>query len=74
MRVGLSGRLVHEQDRGVGEEEPCEGDPLELAAGQVRALGAQDRVVALRQRLDPLVDQCGACGGLDLGVGGVGSP
>ena len=50
LRVDRRGRLVEDQDRRVLEERARDRDPLPLAAGQLRAALAEQRVVPLRQR------------------------
>ena len=54
-RVDGRGRVVQDQDAGIGEQRPGQGHPLPLPAGQGQALLPDDRVVALRQPGDELV-------------------
>src|SRR6476646_9638126 len=62
--VQRRGRLVQHQDARVLEEHSGERDALLLAATQFVAALADDRVVALRQLGDALMDR-GNAGGLD---------
>lgn len=56
--LGVEGRrgLVQEQDLGVADQGAGDGDALLLAAREQRALAAHDRVEAVGQRHDELVD------------------
>jgi hypothetical protein len=72
LRVEGRGRLVEDEHRRVTENRAGDRDPLLLAAGEAVASLAHDRVVALRQRCDQLVDLRGTGGCLDLLVGGIG--
>ena len=66
------GDLVEQQDGGVLDEGPGDGDTLTLPTGQAQPAGTDLRVPPVRQRLDDAV-QAGAPGGLgQLGVGGLG--
>lgn len=49
LRVQSGGGLVQEQDLGVADDGPGDGNTLLLAARQLRTLGADVRVVFLRQ-------------------------
>ena len=53
--VDRGGRVVEQQQPGVGDQRPGEGDPLPLAAGERESLLADDAVVALGQLADELV-------------------
>ena len=44
--VGLAGELVEDQDARVAQDGPGQGEPLLLAAGQLRARLADARLVA----------------------------
>ena len=48
-RVDRRGRVVEQQDLGIGEQRPRERDPLALPAREREALLADDGVVAVRQ-------------------------
>ena len=48
-RIQSRRRLVEDQDRGVADDRPRDGDSLLLAAGQRDASLADHRVVAFRQ-------------------------
>ena len=61
--------LVEDQDPGVLQQHPGDGDALLLAAGELVAALADDRVVAVRQLHDPVVDRCRTGRRLQLGVG-----
>jgi hypothetical protein len=47
--VERAGRLVKDQDSGIGDERPGDRDPLALPARQARAALADDGVVPVRQ-------------------------
>lgn len=72
--VDGGGGVVEEEQPGVGEDGPGEGDALALAAGEGEPVFADGRVVAVGQVGDEPVGLGGAGGGLDLLVGGVGPP
>ena len=71
--VERAGGLVEDEDGRVAQQRTGDRQPLLLAAGEPVAAGADDRVVALGQASDQVVDPRLAAGVLDLGVGGVGS-
>ena len=71
LRVERGRRLVEHEDRRVAQHGPRDRDPLLLAAREAVAALADDRVVALRQRRDQVVDLRGAGSLLDLLVGRV---
>ena len=71
--VERRGRLVEDQDPRVLEQHPGDRQALLLAARQLVAALADERVVALGELHDPLVDRGGAGGDLELLVGGVGA-
>lgn len=68
--VDRAGGLVQDQDRGVGQQRPCEGEPLALSAGERGTAFADEGGVTVRQPGDLLVDPGGAGGGTQLFVGG----
>ena len=49
LRVQRARGLVENEDRGIPQQRPCDGDPLPLAAREPRAALAQQGLVALRQ-------------------------
>ena len=53
--VEVAGRLVQNQDRGVANHRPRNGDPLTLTSGETPALLANDRLIPVGQRSDELV-------------------
>ena len=61
-------RLVEDQDRRVLENRTGDVDALDLAAGEHSARHADDRVVALRQPHDVVVDLGGSCGLVERAV------
>jgi Transmembrane secretion effector len=71
-RVQVGDGLVHDQDGGVLEQGPGDGDALALAARQAGPELTGDAGVAVGQAGDELVGQGGPGGRLDLGVAGVG--
>ena len=69
--VEVARRLVEDQDLRRRQDRPRDRQPLLLAAGELHAALADERLVAVRQLDDELV-RVGAPGGvLDLGVGRV---
>ncbi|SCE47781.1 hypothetical protein GA0115253_105726 [Streptomyces sp. Termitarium-T10T-6] len=70
--VDGGGRVVEEEEPGVGEDGAGEGDALALAAGEGEPVLADGGVVAVRQVGDEPVGLGGAGGRLDLLLGGVG--
>src|SRR3954452_22785466 len=71
-RVERRGRLVQHQDGRVLEDDAGDGDPLLLAARELQAALAHDRLVAFGHAGDEVVDLRHAGGGLDLGLAGSG--
>ena len=69
--VERRGRLVEDQDPRVLQQDAGDRDPLLLAARQLVAALADDRVVAIGQLGDPVVDRRGPRRGLELGLGRV---
>lgn len=70
--VDGGGRVVEEEEPGVGEDGAGEGDALALAAGEGEPVLADGGVVAVRQVGDEPVGLGGAGGLFDLLPGGVG--
>ena len=70
--VQRAGGLVEHQHRRVAQDRARDRDALLLAAGEAVAALADERVVAVGQRRDQVVDLRGARGVLDLLVGRVG--
>ena len=70
-RVDGRGRVVEDEQAGVGDQRPGQRHPLPLAAGQGKSLLAHHRVVAQRQPLDELVRLGGPGRRQDLLVGRV---
>ena len=64
-------RLVEDEDPRILQQDPRDRDPLLLAARQLVAALADDRVVAVGQLRDPVVDRRGPRRRLELGVGRV---
>ena len=71
--VERRGGLIEDEDFRVLENGPGEGQPLALAAGELHAVAAEQRVVAVGQALDELVGPGFPSGFADLLVGGVGA-
>jgi hypothetical protein len=63
--VERGGRLVQDQDRRVAQERAGNRDALLFALRERNTGFADDRVVAIGQRLDQLVEASQPCGGLD---------
>lgn len=61
-------RLVEDQQPGVLQEDPGDGDALPLPAGERHAALAHVGVVAVRQRLHEGVERCAPCGRLHFRV------
>ena len=72
-RVGLGGGLIQNEDGGVLEVGARQGDALTLPSGEEPARITQDRVVAVGQTCDALVDAGRPGGRLDLLPSGVGT-
>ncbi len=66
-RVERAGRFVEDEDARVLEQHARDREPLALAAGELVAALADDRVVAVGQRRDEVVDVRGARGGDHFG-------
>ena len=69
--VERAGGLVEQQDGGVAQHGPGDGDALALAAGEPHAALAEEGVEAFGQALEEFVGVGGLGGGAHLGVGGV---
>ena len=65
------GRLVEQDDRRILDQRARDLDALALPAGELQAVLADRRVVALRERHDEVVRMRGLRGGDDLGLGRV---
>ena len=72
LRVERARRLVEDQHRRVAQDRPRDRHPLLLAAREAVAALADDRVVAVGQRRDQVVDPRRPRRVLDLLVGRVG--
>ena len=70
--VEVAGGLVQDQDARVFEDDPRDGHPLLLAAGEPVPPLADDRVIAIGQLGDEVVDVGGAAGGLQFGLRRIG--
>ena len=70
-RVDGRGRVVQQEQPGVGDQRPGQGHPLPLPAGKRQALLADHGVVALGEPLDELVGLRRLGRGDDLVLGGV---
>src|SRR5262249_48690129 len=64
-------RLVEDEDRRVPQDRPRDRNPLLLAAGEPVAAFADDRVVAVGQGRDDVMDPRSLGGRLDLVIGGI---
>jgi len=71
--VERRGRFVEDQDGRVLQHHARDRDPLLLAARDLQPALADQRVVAVRQKADEVVDLSGLRGGLDLRLRGAGS-
>src|SRR5579862_9302384 len=75
--IGLiesGGRLVKHQNLRVQEQRASQGDSLALARGESLAALRDDRIVAIGQRQDSVVNRGRARGASDLVVGSSGPP
>ena len=70
-RVERARRLVEQEQLGVAHQRPGDAHALALAAREPPPALAHERLVALGERQDPLVDLRGLRGGFDFGVGGI---
>ena len=55
-RVEVGRRFVQNEQLGSGEQRSRDADPLALAAGELSALLADERVPPVGQRVDPVPD------------------
>lgn len=62
--VDERGRLIEHHDRGIGEDRPCQSDPLPLPSRQVRTAFTHHGVVAIGTLFDETV-RLGFPGGFD---------
>ena len=67
-----AGGLVQQQNGGIHQQRPGNGQALALTAGKPQAGLAQVGLVAVGQLLDKVVGMGGLGGGLHLGVAGAG--
>ena len=67
--IERSGRLVEQDDRRILDQRARDLDALALPAGELQAVLADRRVVALRERHDEVVRMRGLGGSDDLGLG-----
>ncbi len=72
LRVQGAGRLVEQQDRGVAQDGPGQGDALALAARELHAPLPHQRGEALGELVGELRDVGGRGGRADLVLGGAG--
>jgi subtilisin family serine protease len=72
LAVEVAGRLVEEHDRRVLQQHPGDGQPLLLTAGHPVAPLPHERVVAIGQGSDDMVDLRRCAGLLQLRIGGSG--
>ena len=68
-RVEMRSRLVEQEHRSVGQESPGDRQALALAAGELRALLADQRLEPVGERGDPVADAGAMEGVLELRVG-----
>ena len=67
-------RLIEDEDGGVGDEGARDRQKLALTSGDIRGVLLQDRLVALREGLDDVVDEAGLRGRLHVLIRGAGPP
>ena len=68
LRVQVAGGLVEDEDLGGGQERPGDGEALLLAARELDATLADERLVLVRQSDDELVRVGAPRGVFDVGV------
>ena len=68
----MRSRLVEHEDRSIREEGAGESDPLALTPGHLSTLLADERVPAVRQLGDPVLETGAEKRRLELGVGSLG--
>ena len=71
LRIQIAGRFVENQDLGRREDRPGDGQALLLAAGELDAALADERLVSLGQLHDELVGIGAPRGILHLRIGGI---
>ena len=71
--VDRAGRLIKDQQLGLGHKGPSDGDQLLLAGAEVAAVVAECGLITVRQRSNEVVDVGGACCSEDVTLGRVGS-
>ncbi len=64
--VHQDGGFIQDQDGGVAQESPCDGEPLALPGRECCAPQADDRVVTVRQLHNEIIGPGGPNRGLDL--------
>src|ERR1041385_2976771 len=69
LTVQARGRLIENENAGVGEDGAGDGDALPLAAGELHATLADDRVVAFLESVHEFVAVSNAGRLTSLGVG-----
>ena len=74
LNVHGAGGFVEDEDRGIAEHGPRQGDSLPLAAGKAAPALADQGVILLRQRHDELMGISSLCRLDDPVAAGVGSP
>ncbi len=67
--IQRGGRFIEQDDRRVLHQRAGNGDALALAAGELRAVLADRRIVAAREAHDEIVSAGGLCRCDDFGVG-----
>ena len=71
MRVKRAGGLVEHENGRIAEDRPRDGQSLLFAAGEAVAPLADQRVVAVWQPCEKVVDLGGPCGGVQFLVRGL---
>lgn len=61
LRIQCTGRLIHQAEIGIAQENPCDADSLALSAGKACTHLTHIGLIALRQCLDKLRDTGALC-------------
>lgn len=73
LRVYAGGRFIKDDDRGVLQNGPGDGDALLLSSGEGRAAFSNHGVIAVRQGRDEVMAARSFCGSYYLLMGGIGA-
>src|SRR6266571_557358 len=74
LRVQRAGCLIQDEDTGILEQDASDGNALLLATGEEMTTRPNDRLIAVRELQNPLMDVSGGRSGNHLFPGGIWSP